>query len=132
MAGQGGASAGGGASGDLLLEVRHQPHRLYTLEGRDLQLRVPLAPWEAALGATVQVPTLEGAVDLRIPAGARAGQRLRLRGRGFSGERGAVEGRGDLYVLIDLVLPSAEPAAVREAYEHLRDAADFQPRESWP
>ena len=95
LGGQGGEGAGGPA-GDLLLEVQHQPHRYFKLEGRDLHLHVPLAPWEAALGATVQVPTLEGAVDLRIPPNSSAGRKLRLRGRGFAGERGAVESRGDL------------------------------------
>lgn len=122
----------GGPFGDLLLEVQHHPHRHYQLEGRDLHLHVPLAPWEAALGATVQVPTLEGAVDLRIPAGSSAGRKLRLRGRGFAGERGAAEGRGDLYVVVDIAMPPAnEDPAVAAAWEALRDAAAFKPREAW-
>lgn len=135
LGGQGGEGAGGPA-GDLLLEVQHQPHRHFKLEGRDLHLHVPLAPWEAALGATVQVPTLEGAVDLRIPPGSSAGRKLRLRGRGFAGERGAVETRGDLYVVVDIAMPPAgdDPAvaaAVAAAWETLRDAAAFNPREGW-
>ena len=122
----------GGPFGDLLLEVQHHPHRHYQLEGRDLHLHVPLAPWEAALGATVQVPTLEGAVDLRIPAGSSAGRKLRLRGRGFAGERGAAEGRGDLYVVVDIAMPPAnEDPAVAAAWEALRDAAAYHPREGW-
>lgn len=122
----------GGPFGDLLLEVQHHPHRHYQLEGRDLHLHVPLAPWEAALGATVQVPTLEGAVDLRIPAGSSAGRKLRLRGRGFAGERGAAEGRGDLYVVVDIAMPPAnEDPAVAAAWEALRDVAAYHPREGW-
>ncbi len=122
----------GGPFGDLLLEVQHHPHRHYQLEGRDLHLHVPLAPWEAALGATVQVPTLEGAVDLRIPAGSSAGRKLRLRGRGFAGERGAAEGRGDLYVVVDIAMPPAnEDPAVAAAWEALRDAVAYHPREGW-
>jgi len=131
LGGQGDEGAGGPA-GDLLLEVQHQPYRHYKLEGRDLHLHVPLAPWEAALGATVQVPTLGGAVDLRIPAGSSAGRKLRLRGRGFAGERGAAEGRGDLYVVVDIAMPppSDDPAVVA-AWEALRGAAAFKPREGW-
>ena len=132
LAGQGGAGHGAAPAGDLLLEVELRPHRSYTLEGRDLVLKLPLAPWEAALGATVEVPTLDGAVDLKVPAGARSGQRMRLRGRGFAGERGAADGRGDLYVLIDLALPPADTDAAKAAYGALRDAAPFNPRERWP
>lgn len=131
LGGQGDEGAGG-PSGDLLLEVQHHPYRHYQLEGRDLHLHVPLAPWEAALGATVQVPTLGGAVDLRIPAGSSAGRKLRLRGRGFAGERGATEGRGDLYVVVDIAMPppSDDPAVVA-AWEALRGATAFKPREGW-
>ena len=131
LGGQGDEGAGG-PSGDLLLEVQHHPYRHYQLEGRDLHLHVPLAPWEAALGATVQVPTLGGAVDLRIPAGSSAGRKLRLRGRGFAGERGAAEGRGDLYVVVDIAMPppSDDPAVVA-AWEALRGATAFKPREGW-
>ena len=131
LGGQGDEGAGG-PSGDLLLEVQHHPYRHYQLEGRDLHLHVPLAPWEAALGATVQVPTLGGAVDVRIPAGSSAGRKLRLRGRGFAGERGAAEGRGDLYVVVDIAMPppSDDPAVVA-AWEALRGATAFKPREGW-
>ena len=79
LAGQGAGGAGGGRAGDLLLEVAIAPHRLYRLEGRDVTLELPVAPWEAALGATIATPTLGGPVDLRIPAGARAGQKYRRR-----------------------------------------------------
>jgi curved DNA-binding protein len=80
----------------------------------------------------VQVPTLEGLVDLRIPPGSNAGRKLRLRGRGFAAERGAAEGRGDLYVVVDIAMPPAsEDPAVGAAWEALRDVAAFSPRDSW-
>jgi curved DNA-binding protein len=130
LAGQG-SEGTPGQSGDLLLEIQHQPHPRYALEGRDLHLRLPLAPWEAALGATVQVPTLDGPVDLRIPAGSSSGRKLRLRGRGFAGEQGGGETRGDLYVVVDIAMPPTDGESVRLAWEALRDAASFNPREGW-
>ena len=85
LAGQGSPGVGGGPAGDLYLEIGFRPHRLFTVEGRDLTLTLPIAPWEAALGATVQTPTLAGPVDLRIPPNAKAGQKMRLKGRGLPG-----------------------------------------------
>ncbi len=122
LAGQG-TSGGGGRAGDLLLEVAILPHRLYQLEGRDVTLELPVAPWEAALGATVSTPTLGGAVELRVPAGARAGQRLRLRGRGLPGEPA-----GDQYVALKIVLPPADTPRARELYETLSRELPFDPR----
>jgi len=121
LAGQG--SGGAGGAGDLLLEVHFAPHRLYRAEGRDLTLELPVAPWEAALGATVSTPTLGGPVELRIPAGARAGQKLRLRGRGLPGEP-----PGDQYVVLKIVLPPASDARARALYEQMRSELDFDPR----
>jgi len=123
LGGQGEAGAGGARAGDLLLEVGIAPHRLYRLEGRDVTLELPVAPWEAALGATVSTPTLGGPVDLRIPAGARAGQRLRLRGRGLPGDPA-----GDQYVVLKVVLPPAETPRARELYETLKRELPFDPR----
>ena len=123
LAGQGSAGAGGGAAGDLLLEVSLLPHRLYTVDGRDVTLELPVAPWEAALGASVSAPTLAGPVDLRIPPGARAGQKLRLRGRGLPGDP-----LGDQYVRLKIVLPPANDAHAREVYETLRRELPFDPR----
>lgn len=112
--------------GDLLLEIEFKPHPRFTVEGRDVALRLPLAPWEAALGASVSVPTLGGPVELRIPAGSTSGRRMRLRGRGLPGEPA-----GDQYVVLDVVAPAAEGQQQREAYERLRDVfRDFDPR-SW-
>ena len=85
-----------------------------------------MAPWEAALGAKVAVPTLGGIVELTIPAGAQSGQRLRLRGRGFPGAPA-----GDQLVSIKLVTPTAETAAAKEAYERMRREFDFNPRAAW-
>jgi curved DNA-binding protein len=122
LAGQG-AAGRGGRPGDLLLEVAITPHRLYRLDGRDVTLELPVAPWEAALGATVSTPTLGGAVELRIPAGARAGQRLRLRGRGLPGDP-----PGDQFVQLKIVLPPAETPRARELYETLARELPFDPR----
>jgi curved DNA-binding protein len=121
LAGQG--SPGSAGAGDLLLELVIQPHRLYRVEGRDLSMDLPLAPWEAALGATVAAPTLAGPVDLRIPAGARAGQKLRLRGRGLPGEP-----PGDQYVVLKIVLPPADTPEAREAFARLARELPFDPR----
>ena len=123
LGGQGSAGHGGGRSGDLLLEVAITPHALYRLDGRDVTLELPVAPWEAALGATVSAPTLGGPVDLRIPPGARAGQKLRLRGRGLPGDP-----PGDQYVLLKIVLPPADTPRARELYETLSRELPFDPR----
>jgi curved DNA-binding protein len=121
LAGQGEGSAGG--AGDLYLEVRYAPHPLYAVEGRDLTLTLPIAPWEAALGASIQVPTLAGQVEMKVPAGARAGQRLRLKGRGLPGDP-----PGDEYLLLKVVLPPATSARARELYETLARELPFDPR----
>ena len=121
LAGQG--SAGPGGAGDLLLEVQFAPHRLFKANGRDITLELPVAPWEAALGATVSTPTLGGPVELRIPAGARAGQKLRLRGRGLPGDP-----PGDQYVVLRIVLPPADTPAAKELYERMRAELEFDPR----
>jgi len=124
LAGQGEAAPGGGRAGDLYLEVHLRPHRLYQVEGRDVTLTLPVAPWEAALGATVTVPTLGGPVDMHIPAGAQSGQKLRLRGRGLPGQT-----PGDAYVLLKIVLPPANSPAAQALYEEMREKlGSFDPR----
>jgi curved DNA-binding protein len=122
LAGQGEAGAGGGA-GDLYLEVHILPHRRFTLERRDVTLTLPVAPWEAALGATVTVPTLGGDVEMHVPAGAQAGQRLRLRGRGLPGQP-----PGDQYVQLKVVLPPANSPEAKALYEQMRAKLNFDPR----
>jgi curved DNA-binding protein len=124
LAGQGEAAPGGGRAGDLYLEVHVRPHRLYQLEGRDVTLTLPVAPWEAALGATVTVPTLGGAVEMQVPAGAQSGQKLRLRGRGLPGNP-----PGDAYVQLKISLPPASSPAARALYEEMRaKLGSFDPR----
>ena len=125
LAGQGSAGLGQGRSGDLYLTVGLRPHPLFDVDRRDVTLTLPVAPWEAALGATVRVPTLGGAVELRIPAGSRAGQRLRLKGRGLPGRP-----PGDQYVLLQIVLPPADSPGARELYEQMRREMPFDPRAS--
>ena len=122
LAGQG-TRVHGGEAGDLYVEVEFSPHRLYRVDGRDLVLALPVAPWEAALGATVQAPTPGGKVDLKIPAGSHAGTRLRLKGRGIPASP-----PGDLYVELAIALPPAASDAAREAYRALATAAPFDPR----
>src|SRR5690606_35910710 len=103
--------------------VAFAPHRLYRPEGRDLHLELPVAPWEAALGASVPVPTPGGPVDLKVPAGSKAGAKLRLRGRGLPSNP-----PGDLYITLQVVLPPADSDAAREAYLAFAAAAPFNPR----
>ena len=123
LAGQGAPGAGGGRAGDLYLEVHVQPHRVFALEGRDVTLTFPVAPWEAALGAPVTVPTLGGSVEMHIPAGAQSGQKLRLRGRGLPGNP-----PGDQYVQLKVVLPPADSPQAKALYEEMRSKLNFDPR----
>lgn len=122
LAGQGSPGIGGGPAGDLFLEVTIRPHRLFKAEGRDVTLTLPVAPWEAALGETVAVPTLGGSVDMKLPAGARAGQTLRLRGRGLPGQP-----PGDQFVLLQIVLPPDSPRS-RQLFEQMQREVPFDPR----
>jgi curved DNA-binding protein len=123
LAGQGGAGMGKGKAGDLYLEVEFRPHPFYHVEGRDVFLDLPVAPWEAALGATVKAPTPTGTVDLKIPAGSTGGRKLRLKGRGIPGAT-----PGDFYVVLQIVLPPAESAAAKTAYREMEQALKFNPR----
>jgi curved DNA-binding protein len=116
--------AGTGGRASLIFRIRVRPHSLYVLQGKDVQIELPLAPWEAALGAKVAVPTLGGTVELTVPAGAQSGQKLRLRGRGFPG--------GDQIVIIKLVTPAAESAQAKEAYARMKREFNFDPRAGWP
>jgi len=125
LAGQGARAFGAGGAGDLYIEVDFQPHRLYRVDGRDLYLDLPVAPWEAALGASVEVPTPGGTVDLKIPAGSRAGSKLRLKGRGIPASP-----PGDLYVVAQIALPPAADPRARAAYQAFADALPFNPRAS--
>ncbi|HHO68025.1 MAG TPA: J domain-containing protein [Gammaproteobacteria bacterium] len=124
LGGQGGPGVGGGPAGDLYLEVEFEPHPLFSVEGRDLYLNLPVAPWEAALGAKVPVETLGGKVDLKIPAGAQSGQKLRLKGRGLPGKP-----PGDQYVVLKIVTPPASTEAARDFYKRMqKEFSGFDPR----
>ncbi len=122
LAGQG-SRAGESPPGDLYVEVEFQPHPFYRLEGRDLYLDLPVTPSEAALGATVKCPTPAGAVDLKIPAGARAGTKLRLRERGMPSRP-----PGDLYAVPVITLPEQINEQARAAFRNLAEAQPFNPR----
>lgn len=122
--GKGGKGFGGGRDGDLYLNITLAPHRLFRASGRDLYVDLPLAPWEAVLGASVEVPTLEGTLRLKVPAGTKAGQQLRLSGRGLP----ARDGAGNLYAVAQIVLPPTPGARERELYEQLAAESKFDPR----
>lgn len=126
LAGQGEPGLGGGPNGDLYLEVALSPHRLYQIHGRDIVLELPLAPWEAALGARVQVPTLGGKVALSIAANAENGNKLRLRGRGLPGNP-----PGDQYVVVRICNPPADSRTARDWFKRMAEAFDFNPRIHW-
>jgi curved DNA-binding protein len=126
LAGQGGPGLGTGAAGDLFLEIEFNTHGLYRVDGRDVYVDLPLAPWEAALGASVAAPTPDGEVELTIPPGSAAGRKLRLKGRGIPGST-----PGDLYVVLAIALPPATSDAAKRAYEAFKGASgDFNPRAS--
>ena len=120
LAGQGGPGANGGPAGDLYLHLRLAPHPRYRVAGDDLEMDLPLWPWQTVLGAEVRVDTPEGAVTLTVPPGTQNGRRLRLRGRGLPRGDGS---RGDLYAVVRIVVPERPSPAEREAYEALRRSA---------
>ncbi|MGH9834487.1 MAG: DnaJ C-terminal domain-containing protein [Blastocatellia bacterium] len=127
LAGQGEPGTGNAQAGDLFLRVRLKPHPLFRLVGDDdVEVELPVAPWEAVLGAKVNVPTLEGPVEMTIPTGTQAGQRLRLRGQGLNRRRG---GRGDEYVRLKIVIPPKPTPKEKELFEKLAAESRFDPRE---
>lgn len=127
LAGEGGRGSGDDApAGDLYLRVRIQPHPEFRLDGRDVHVRLPVTPWEAALGATVPVPTPSGATaKVTVPAGSSSGRRLRLRGEGMPGPRGA---NGDLYAELRIMVPPRLSDRERELLEELAAVSSFDPR----
>ena len=125
LAGQG-AAAHGAKPGDLLLEVAFKPHARLHPQGRDLHLVLPVAPWEAALGAVVPVVLPGGTLNVRIPAGAKPGRQLRIRGKGIPSDP-----PGDVYFEIRIVAPAADTPRAKELYEALRQETDFDPRKDW-
>ena len=127
LPGQGEPGSNGAPAGDLFLRVRIQPHRLFNIVGEnDVEIELPVAPWEAALGAKIPVPTLDGPVEMKIPAGAQGGQRLRLRGQGLNRRGG---GRGDEYVKLKIVIPPKLTPKEKELFEKLAAESRFDARE---
>ena len=123
LGGQGSAGIGEGRAGDLYLQVEFRAHPIYRVDGRDLYIDLPVAPWEAALGATVKVPTLGGIVELKIPEGSGSGRKLRLKGRGLPGEP-----PGDCYVILAIALPPADSEAAKIIYRTMEKELNFNPR----
>src|SRR6266850_186653 len=125
LAGQGGAALNGAQPGDLYLHIRLRPHPVFIVRGDDLEVELPIAPWEAVLGAKVEAPTIDGKVELTVPPGAQSGQRLRLRGQGLNKRKG---GRGDEYVRLKIVVPKEISPEEHRLYEELRNVSRFDPR----
>ncbi len=124
LSGQGSPGSGDGRAGDLYLEIEFNPHKRFRVDGRDVYLELPVAPWEAALGATVKAPTPDGPVDLKIPADTTRARKLRLKGRGIPGQPA-----GDLYVELAITLPPADSDAARALYKTMGQELNFDPRQ---
>lgn len=125
LAGQGGSGSGGGEAGDLFLRVSIQPDSRFSLNGHDLATTVDITPWEAALGAKVLVPTIDGKINLTVPAGSQSGQTLRVRGKGMPVASGR---NGDLLVNLRIVVPKHLSARERHLFEELAKESRFDPR----
>ncbi|WP_108652814.1 DnaJ C-terminal domain-containing protein [Dongshaea marina] len=123
LAGQGGAGIGGAENGDLYLEIDLAPHPVFTLKGKDLYLDLPVAPWEAVLGAEVTVPTLGGKLKLKVAPNSTNGQKLRLKGKGWSGHP-----EGDLYATLNITIPKSHSEEATRLYQQLAESETFNPR----
>lgn len=123
LSGQGSAGMGSAPAGDLYLEIEFKPHSLYRIDGHDLYLDLPLAPWEAALGASVKVPTPNGPVDMKIAPGIPGGRKLRLKGRGIPASTA-----GDLYVITQITLPPADTDEAKKLYQKMQQDLAYNPR----
>ena len=125
LAGEGDPGSGKGPTGDLFLRVRIKPHPRFELRDSDLYTELPVTPWEAALGATVEVPTLSGPARVKVPPGSSSGRKLRLRGQGMLDGRG---GNGNLYAEIRIVVPKRLGKEERKLFERLAEVSKFDPR----
>jgi curved DNA-binding protein len=125
LAGQGGRGSEGASAGDLYLIVRIAPHHRYRVQGRDLRVELPLAPWEAALGTTAALDTPDGEAKVKVPPGTSSGRRLRLRGRGLPNPRGTP---GDLFAEVRIMVPRKLSAEERRLFEELAAESTFDPR----
>ena len=124
LSGQGHSGTGGGPAGDLYLEIGFKPDARYRIEGRDVYQSVPVTPWEAALGARIELATPSGKVEVGVPMGSQTGRKLRLKGRGIPGHP-----VGDLYLLLEVVLPAADTDKAKELYETMAREMAFDPRQ---
>ena len=127
LAGQGNPGIGQGKAGDLYLEIEFNPHSIYRVDGRDVYLDLPVTPWEAALGASIKVPTPGGLVDMTIKPGSANGSKMRLKGRGIP-PSSANNAAGDLYLVLRVELPPANTASEKAAYEKMQQTFSFNPR----
>ena len=127
LAGQGNPGIGQGKAGDLFLEIEFNPHSIYRVDGRDVYLDLPVAPWESALGASVKVPTPGGLVDMKIKPGSANGSKMRLKGRGIPASS-ANNTAGDLYMVLRVESPPANTADEKAAYENMKKTFSFNPR----
>lgn len=125
--GQGKPGIGKGMAGDLYLHIRLVPHPLFDVQGHDLVLALPVTPWEAALGAKVTVPTLEGSITITITPNSQSGKKLRIKGKGLKGKTIT----GNLYVVLKVVMPSTANDKAKELWQALSETSDFDPREEW-
>lgn len=125
LAGKGGKGQNGGRDGDLYLNINLHPHPFFRVSGHDLYLDLPLAPWEAVLGATVQVPTLGADVRLKVPPGTHAGQQLRVADRGLPKPH---RGSGNLFAIVQIAVPTVVNESERLLFQSLADASSFNPR----
>jgi len=124
LAGQGNPGLGGGSKGDLYLKIRLMPHHMFKVSESDVVLDMPLSPWEAALGTTTRIPTLDGAVEMKIPPGIGSGKKLRIKGRGL----GSGAKKGDQFVRIMIQVPERLSAEERDLFEQLQKVSEFKPR----
>jgi curved DNA-binding protein len=120
---QGTPGLGGGPAGDLFLEIHFNQDALYRVEERDIYEKIPITPWEAALGANITIPTPAGNVQMKVPAGSQSGRKLRLKGRGIPAAP-----PGDLYVVLEVVIPPADTEKARQLYETMAKELPFNPR----
>jgi curved DNA-binding protein len=127
LKGQGAPGIGDAESGDLYLKIKLVPHPLYDVEGHNLTITIPVAPWEAALGAKLTVPTLEGNISLTVPENAQSGKRLRIKGKGLTSRAG----KGDLYAILKIVIPDNCNSDSIELWKKLSENTDFDPRTEW-
>jgi curved DNA-binding protein len=127
LAKQGGPGMNGGEAGDLYLKINIQPHPMFSLQGKDIYLTLPVTPWEAALGAEIHIPTLGGRVGLKVAPNSQTGQKLRLKGRGMPGKPES----GDQYAVLQIDTPPAQSDEQKQVYEKMAQVMPFDPRKGW-